>query len=161
MNRGRRGVIVAAALGFATSCGYAAPYRSSGPAVSKEGVDIAIAGERCFVNRSGEQFPTAIDDDRLSLDLRLQVKNEGTHPAVLSLDRFRVSENTRGERTVMWPLESGALALAPGETKTLSLAFEQDGELDCHHDMALEASGAIATEGGQVDVQPIHFLASR
>ncbi len=161
MNRGLKRVVVAAAFGFAGSCGYAAPYSSSGPAMSKEGVGISIAGERCFVNRSAEPFPTTVDEDQLSLDLRLQVKNEATHPAVLSLDRFRVSESTRGERAVMRPMESGALALAPGETKTIALAFQKQGDLDCHHDMALEAAGAIAIDGGHVDVQPIHFLASR
>ena len=29
--------------------------------MSKEGVNIAITGERCFVNRSAEQFPTTVE----------------------------------------------------------------------------------------------------
>ena len=101
------------------------------------------------------------NDDRLSLGLRLQVKNEASHAAVLSLDHLRVSETVGGERQVMPPLESGALELAPGETKTVSLDFEQEGELDCHHDMVLEAAGAIAIEGGAVNIEPIRFLVSR
>jgi hypothetical protein len=161
MNRIQRSIILTAALGFVASCGYAAPYSSSGPAMSKEGVNVAIAGERCFVNRSAAQFSTTVGDDRLNLDLRLQIRNEASHTAVLSLDRLRVSETTGGERQVMQPLVSGALELAPGETKMVSLDFEQEGELDCHHDMALEAAGAIAIEGAQVNVGPIHFLSSR
>lgn len=129
--------------------------------MSKEGVNIAIIGERCFVNRSAEQFPTTVNDDRLSLGLRLQVKNQASHTAVLSLGHLRVSETMGKERQVMQPLESGALELAPGETKTISLEFEQEGELDCHRDMALEAAGAIAIEGGQVNIEPIRFLVSR
>ena len=161
MNGSPRLIVVSAVLGFVASCGYAAPYSSSGSAMSKEGVNIAITGERCFVNRSADQFPTTVNDDRLGLGLRLQVKNEASHTAVLSLDHLRVSETMGGNRQVMQPLESGALELAPGETKTVSLDFEQEGELDCHHDMALEAADAIAIEGGLVHVEPIRFLVSR
>jgi hypothetical protein len=149
-------------LGFAASCAYAVPYRSSGPSLSKEGVQIAIAGERCFVNRSGEEFPTTVDDDRLNLDLRLQVKNDTNHVAVLSEDRVLVSELVRGQRTAMRPREADALSLQPGETKVVSLYFEQAGELDCHHEMALEPQGAVAIDGKEVvKLEPIHFLVSQ
>ena len=43
---------------------------------------------------------------------------------------------------------------------SLSLDFEQWGALDCHHEMALDAEGAIKIEGGQVNIEPIRFLAS-
>ena len=148
-------------LGFAASCGYAAPYTSSGPSLSKEGVQIAIAGERCFVNRSGEQFPTTVDDDRLNLDLRLQVKNDTKKVALFSPDRVLLSETVSGERTVMRPREFEAISLQPSETKLVSLDFEQSGKLDCHHEMALEPQGAVEMDGGQVvKFEPIRFLAS-
>jgi hypothetical protein len=143
------------------SCGYVAPYASSGPSLSKEGVQIAIAGERCYVNRSAEQFPTAVDDDNLNLDLQLQVKNDSQHIAVLSSDRVRLSETVAGARVVMQPRESEAISLRPGETKIVALGFEKPGELDCHQDLALEAAGAVEIDGGKVNFEPLHFLASR
>ena len=134
----------------AASCGYVAPYSSSGPSLSKEGVEIAIAGERCYVNRSGEQYPTTVDDDHLNLDLRLQIKNKSSHVAVLTPDRVDLSETVAGERMVMHPRETEAISLQPGETKIIALAFEQSGTLDCQHDLALEAAGAVEIEGGKV-----------
>lgn len=145
----------------AASCGYVAPYSSSGPSLSKEGVEIAIAEERCYVNRSGEQFPTTVDDDHLNLDLRLQIKNKSSHVAVLTPDHVDLSETVAGERMVMHPRESEAISLQPGETKIIALAFEQSGKLDCHHDLALEAAGAVEIEGGKVSFEPIRFLATR
>jgi hypothetical protein len=145
----------------AASCGYVAPYTSSGPSLSKEGVEIAIAGERCYVNRSAEQFPTTVGDDQLNLALRLQIKNKSSHVAVLTPDHVGLSETVAGERTVMHPRESEAISLQPGETKIIALAFEQSGTLDCHHDLALEAAGAVEIEGGKVSFEPIRFLASR
>jgi hypothetical protein len=62
---------------------------------------------------------------------------------------------------VMQPRESAAISLQPGETKIVSLGFERSGELDCHHDLALEATGAVEIEGGKVNFEPIRFLASR
>jgi hypothetical protein len=148
-------------LGLAASCGYAAPYTSSGPSLSKEGVQIAIAGKRCFVNRSGEQFPTTVDDDLLNLDLNLQVKNDTKHAARLSPDRVLLSETVSGESTVMRPREFEAISLQPGETKVVSLHFEQSGKLDCHHEMALEPQDAVETDGKQsARFETIRFLAS-
>jgi hypothetical protein len=161
MKRFQNPVFLSAMVICAASCGYVAPYTSSGPSLSKEGVEIAIAGERCYVNRSAEPFPTTVDDDNLNLDLRLQIKNKSSHVAVLTPDHVGLSETVAGERMVMHPRKSEAISLQPGETQTISLNFEQSGELDCHHDLALEAAGAVEIEGGKVSFEPIRFLASR
>ena len=154
-------MFISGVLVCAASCGYVAPYSSSGPSLSKEGVEIAIAGERCYVNRSGEQFPTTVDDGYLNLDLRLQIKNKSSLVAVLTPDHVGLSETVAGERIVMHPRESEAISLQPGETQTISLNFEQSGTLDCHHDLALEAADAVQIDGGKVSFEPIRFLASR
>jgi uncharacterized protein CbrC (UPF0167 family) len=155
-------MFLSAVVVCAASCGYLAPYTSSGPSLSKEGVEIAIAGERCYVNRSADQFHTTVDDDYLNLDLRLQIKNNSSHVAVLTPDHVGLSETVAGEHMVMHPRESEAISLQPGETKIVALAFEQQSDtLDCHHDLALEAAGAVEIEGGKVSFEPIRFLASR
>src|ERR1039457_5087988 len=106
MKRFPNSMFLSAGVVLAASCGYVAPYTSSGPSLSKEGVEIAIAGERCYVNRSAEQFPTTVGDDRLNLDLRLQVKNASNHTPVLSRGGFRSPESGGGGRMVMHPRAS-------------------------------------------------------
>jgi len=149
-----------AVLVITASCGYTSPYRSSGPAVSKEGVQVAIVGERCYVNRSAEDFPTTVNDDQLNLAMRVQIKNKASHTAALSLDNVRLAETTGGAQTLMVPRESESLSLLPGATTVVSLDFEQSGTLDCHHEMALDVGRAIKIEGGEVGLQPIRFLAA-
>jgi hypothetical protein len=161
MKRFPNSLFLSAMVVCAASCGYVAPYTSSGPSLSKEGVEIAIAGERCYVNRSAEPFPTTVDDDQLNLALRLQIKNKSSHVAVLTPDHVGLSETVAGARMVMHSVESGAISLQPGETKTISLNFEQSGALDCHHDLSLEAAGAVEIDGAKVSFEPIRFLASR
>lgn len=153
-------IVLAAILGCAASCGHATPYRTSGSSLSKEGVAIAIVEERCYVNRTTEKYPPVDNEDRLSVGVRLQAKNASGHVAVLSTDGFRLSENIGGEHAVLQPRESGAITLQPGETNFVLLHFEKRGTLDCHHDMTLETDGAIKVDGGQIDFEPIRFLAS-
>jgi hypothetical protein len=145
----------------ATSCGYGLPYQTSGPALSKEGVQIAIVGDRCYVNRSGEQYPTSVSDDELHLNVNVQVKNDSNQVAWLSPAAFQLVENKAGDRIVMHPHESGTLSMSPGETKVLSLDFDQEGDVDCHHGLALEAPRAVAIEGTQIALSPIQFRPSR
>jgi hypothetical protein len=140
------------------SCGYAAPYQTSGPALSKEGVQITIAGEQCYVNRSTEEYPTTTNDDELHVGVNLQVKNESNHVAVLSLDGFQLAADSKTDDVVMHPQESGSLSLAPGETKLVSLDFERQTQLGCHHSLALDPQHAVAIEGTPVNLASIHFL---
>ena len=139
------------------ACGYTAPYQVSGTAASKEGVQISLAGERCYVNRSGEQIPTTVGDDVLHLEVSLQVANRATHPAQLSLDRFQLAEGTSSGQVVGTPQESGAVVLLPGESRTVALDFEKETALDCHHSFALEARDAVAIEGKHIEIEPVGF----
>ena len=151
-------VVLFAAAGLATSCGYTAPYMSSGPAVSQEGVVISLAGERCYVNRTADPYPSVVDDDVLHVDLSLQVKNQSNRAAMLDLDGFRLTEGEGAQRAVMHARESGSLSLAPGESRLVALEFAYTTALDCHHDLALDAQDAIAIAGKPVELASIHFL---
>ncbi len=146
--------------GSLSGCAYSTPYQTSGPTVAKEGVQVAIAGDRCYVNRSGEQFPTAINDDRLHVDVEVAVTNNSKEMATLSLDQFHLAD-ARTNATVA-PLESGQVVLAPNETKVVPLAFEESNSVgDCHHDLALAPQGAISLENQPVNVASIHFQPAR
>jgi hypothetical protein len=160
MNNSTLCVFSLVAAGLTASCGYTAPYQTSGPTLSKEGVQIAIAGEQCYVNRSSEQYPTAVNDDELHIAMNLQVKNESNHVAVLSLDSLQLAQDSKSDPLVMHPQESGSVSLSPGETKLVSLDFERQTGLDCHHGLALDTQGAVVIEGKPVNLASIHFQPS-
>jgi len=146
---------------LATSCGYASPYQSSGPAISKAGVEIRLTGERCYVNRSGEQFPTTVDDDRLHVEVNLQIANTSSKPAQVALNHFELAEGAQAERVVMAPSEADVLTVSPNETRTVALDFEKGTSLDCRHDFSLFAKDAVILEGRPVDVAAIDFQPAR
>ncbi len=154
-------VLSLAAAGLAASCGYTAPYQNSGPALSQEGVKIALVGERCYVNRSGEQYPTTIVDDELHVGVDLKVTNQSDQVATLALENFQLEETAGGEHAVMHPQESGSVALSPGQSTDVALDFADKAELDCHHDLKLDSQGAIAIQGRPASLASIHFQPSR
>jgi hypothetical protein len=161
MKNSTRYVLSLVAAGLATSCGYTAPYRTSGPALSKEGVQITLAGEQCYVNRSTEEFPTAVDDDVLHVGLSLQVFNHSDRVAVIALDGFQLEENAGSGQAVLHPQQSGSVTLSPGQSTSLALDYTQQPGLDCHHDLALDTRGAVAIEGKPVNLASIHFVPAR
>jgi hypothetical protein len=143
------------------SCGYGAPFRSSGAATSKAGVEVRLAGQRCYVNRSAEQFPTAADDDRLHVDVSLQIVNASPKPAQVSLNRFALVEGEPAGSVIMQPNEADVLSLSPNETRSVGLEFEKQTSLDCRHDFSLAANDAIALDGTHVEIGPIGFRPTR
>jgi hypothetical protein len=149
------------AAGVSASCGYTAPYHSSGPALSREGVQIAVTAEQCYNNRLDEQYPTALNDDQLHVGVRLNVTNGSNHLVVLSRDAFKLEETDGRSPRVMRPQENGSVSLSPGQSKSLVLNFAEETEYDCHHELALDAQGAIAVAGKPVHLASIHFLPSR
>lgn len=151
---------VSVIAGSLSGCAYSTPYQTSGPTVAKEGVRVAIAGDRCYVNRTAEQFPTNVNDDRLHVDVELAVTNNAKEAATLSLDQFHLAD-ARTNATVA-PLASGQVSLAPSETKLVPLAFEEAaGNVDCHHDFAIAAQGAVSLEHQPVTLASIHFQPAR
>ncbi len=166
MRHSIRYLLSLAAGGLVASCGYTAPYQTSGP-VAQEGVQIALAGERCYVNRSGEQFPTSVNDDQLHVDVQLNVVNRSDQVAVLDLDALQLEDRAAPTPAVIRPMESGSVELAPGETRVVPLAFSEAPQLDradrldCHHELALDTQHAVAIGGQPLHLAAIHFRPAR
>jgi hypothetical protein len=146
--------------GSLSACAYHAPYQTSGPTVAKEGVRVALAGDRCYVNRTAEQFPTNVDDNRLHVDVELAVTNDSKEVATVALDQFQLADAKT--KASVAPLGSGQVSLAPNETKVVALAFEENvADGDCHHELALAPQGAISVEHQPIDLASIRFQPAR
>jgi hypothetical protein len=153
--------VAAVAAGLTSSCGYTAPYQTSGPSLSKEGVQVTLVGEQCYVNRSTEEFPTTVDDGVLHVGLNLQIANHSDRAALIALDGFQLEEGGGSERVVVHPQQSGSVVLSPGQSTNLALGYTQPSAVGCHHDLTLDTQGAIAIEGKPVHVASIRFLPAR
>jgi hypothetical protein len=144
---------------LAAGCAYSAPYKTSGPSFSEQGVQVGLAGIRCYVNRGADAFTETLDDDQVGLDLKLQIHNGSDRVAEVSEGQIRLAESDVPSAKAAQPERSKVIALLPGETRQVPLSFAPDGVADCHHNFELEFADSVETSGGAVVLSPIDFRA--
>jgi hypothetical protein len=147
----------AAAVLVAAGCGYHAPYMGSGPSLSNQGVEIRVAGVRCYVNRGADPLTDATDEDQAGLELKLQVNNTSDQIAEVAEGQIRLAETDMPAAQPAMPRQSKVISVLPGETKQVRLAFMPQGVPDCRHSFALELADSVEMAGSQLDLSPITF----
>jgi hypothetical protein len=113
MNNQTVWMLLTAGVLLPAGCGFGAPYKMSGPSLSGQGVEVGIAGVRCYVNREQDPFPDVIDQDQVDVDLRLQVKNNSSQDAEIAEGRIRLAEADLPAVGPATPEHSGVISVPP------------------------------------------------
>jgi len=148
-----------AAVLVAAGCGYSAPYRASSPSFSDKGVQVGLAGIRCYVNRGADTYTETTEEDQAGLDVRLQISNVSDQVAEVSEGRIRLAETDVPAGKAVAPARSTVIALLPGETMQVPLSFTPAGVADCRHNFELQFSNSVEMDGSPVGLTPIDFRA--
>ena len=146
---------------LAAGCAYGGPYKTSGPSLSEQGVQVNLAGVLCYVNREDEPFPDVIEQDQADLDLRLQIKNDSGQVAEISEGRIRLSETDAPTTAAASPEQSRVISVPPGATTQVPLNFEPSGVDSCRHAFALEMVDSVDLAGSPIALSPIKFAATK
>jgi hypothetical protein len=153
-------VLGAAVVLLAAGCAYTAPYQSSGPSLSEQGVQVGIAGIRCYVNRESDpMIETGSGDDRLGLDVKLQINNDSDRVAEFEEGHIRLAEAETPGAQAAPPRQSKVITVLPGEIKQVRLAFMPEGATDCRHNFALDLADSVEVGGSPIPLSPIMFEA--
>ena len=133
------------------------PAQNNGPAVSAEGVQIAVARQAC----AQTQEPDYYADDLVETTLEIQVRNATPDPLTVHRDAFRLmTPDGVALRTVTWRAMD-PLTVKGGETGTFELRFMTRGSLECGREMRLDADAGVRVNGRPVEVGIISFQPSR
>jgi hypothetical protein len=152
----------AAGLLIAAGCGYSAPYRTSGMSLSDQGVQVGIAGVRCYVNRASDpMIETTPDDDELGLEVKLAINNSSDQIAEVSEDQIRLADADVPATRAVAPRRSKVIDVLPGETKQVRLAYMPTGAADCRRNFELELANSVEVAGSPAALSPIEFEAKR
>lgn len=149
----------AAAVLVASGCGYSAPYRTSGPSLSDRGVQVGLAGIRCYVNRGADPLTDAADEDQAGLEVKLQISNKSGQVAEVAEKNILLTETDGPMMPAAPPRRSEVIALLPGETRQVPLKFMPRGVADCHRAFELEFADTVEVAGAPVSLSPIDFQA--
>ena len=139
------------------SCALAPPYRSQGPAASREGVQVAVMRQRC----DQLQEPDEYGWDLVETTLEIQIRNGTPAPLTVHRDAFRLlGPEGSALRTQTWRAAE-PLTIGAGEARLFELQFMTRGGLQCAGEMVLDADAGLVLPAGTVKVGGVRFVPSR
>jgi hypothetical protein len=130
---------------------------NSGPSLSNQGVEVRVAGVRCYVNRGADPLTDTTDEDQAGVELKLQVNNSSDQVAEVAEGQIRLAETDIPAAHPAAPRQAKVIPVLPGETKQVRLAFMPEGVPDCRHSFALELADSVEMAGSAVELSPITF----
>jgi len=152
-------VLVRSLLVLATTASVSAcaplrlPVENSGPARSREGIELAVTRQACTQNEDPDFPHAALVEERVEL----QMRNATSVPVTVQRDAFRlITPEGYALRPMTWRA-ADPMTLGGGEARTFELRYMTEGGLACDREMRLEADGGVRLGGGAVAVQAVRF----
>lgn len=147
-------LVLAAVAASASACApLRLPVENSGPARSREGVELAVTRQACTQN-SDPDFPNA---DLVEERVELQVRNATSVPITVRRDAFRlITPEGDALETMTWPA-ADPMTLGGGQSRTFELRYMSRGGLACDREMRLEPDGGLRLDHGAVAVGAVRF----
>jgi hypothetical protein len=145
--------LLAAAASSASCAPLRLPAQNTGPARSREGVELAVTRQACTQNVDPD-FP---DADLVEERVELQVRNTTSVPITIQRDGFRlIAPDGTALRTITWRA-ADPMTVSDGESRTFELRYMTRGSLACDGEMKLEPDGGIRIDQGAVKVGAVRF----
>jgi hypothetical protein len=151
------GLPLVLALALAPAClPLRPPVESSGPALSREGVKIAVTGQGCSQNVDSD-FP---GNDLVEERVEVQIQNATPAPLSVSRDAFRLVAPDGTDLATMTWRAAEPLPIGAGDTQAFTLRFMTRGLLDCTRPMKLMAHAGVKMNEQPIQLGAITFLPS-
>ena len=133
------------------------PVATSGPALSRAGVQVALLRQGCAQAQESDEYGW----DLVEESVEIEVRNGAAQPATVHRDRFRLlAPDGSALATSTWGAAQ-ALTVPEGATQTFALRFMTRGGLDCAKPMRLDPDGGITLRETTVAFQPVSFVPTR
>jgi len=143
--------------GVGSGCALVPPFKSSGPAVSKQGVTVAVTGQRC----DQVQEPDEYGWDLVEATLEVQIRNASQAKLTVHRDAFRLlGPDGTALKTQTWRA-ADPVTIDGGATGTFELRFMTRGGLECKREMALDVDAGLALPDGAVKIETVKFVPAR
>jgi len=140
-------------LACTSACALSPAVRTSGPAVSKEGVRVAVVGQHCDGSTEPD-YPTDVVD----LTLALRVTNATPEAALVQTARLGLMAAEATKSAIEVSNADAQFVLAPGTERTFEIRFKTRELLRCSQAMRLDLARAVSIDGQTVDLGVITFV---
>jgi hypothetical protein len=129
--------------------------RNSGPAVSSEGVQLAVVGQLCTESNDVEDD---LDSDHAGLLLTVEVRNTTNEPAMVDRDRFLLVAPDNGSLSPLTIRRHRPQLIGAGQSRSFELHFEPYGWNQCFHRLQLRANSGVILGDKVVHPGPVSFV---
>jgi hypothetical protein len=129
------------------------PVANSGPALSQDGVQVAVLRQACLQTQPVDEVPTGSVDETVEIEVR----NGSPDPVTVRPDRIRLVGTDESVATPAAAPSGSELTVAAGETQTIQLRFSARNGLECTKEMRLDASDGITRRASPVALHPLPF----
>ena len=147
---------LAALLALAPACATLQPAaQNSGPAVSREGVQVAVVGQLCT---QSNDFEDDIDSDRASIEVTVQVRNTTAELVMVDRDRFLLQGQDNDSLRPLWFVRGRPQPVGAGQTLSFDLRFEPHGLNQCFHQFRLRANSGVILGDKVIHPGPVSFI---
>ena len=132
------------------------PVQSSGPVISRSGVEVSVKRQSCSQSKEPE-WP---DADLVEEILEVEIHSPVATSLAVHRDAFRlVTPDGFALRTLTWGARD-PITIGSGETRSFELRFMTRGSLDCAAPMTLESADAVRGAGTMSPLGAITFTPS-
>lgn len=138
-------------------CALAPPFKNGGPAVSREGVQVAVTRQRCDQVEEPEEYGW----DLVETVVEVQVRNATASPLTVHRDAFRLEGAEGTALTTQTWRAAEPLTIDRGATGTFEVRFMTRGGLECAREMILDVEAGLVLPEGPVKVSAVKFVPSR
>jgi hypothetical protein len=148
-----RVLVAVLAAGVLPACAFNQPFRGDAPSTSREGIGVAVVGQRC--EQANEPDMT---EQLAEVTVLVRVHNPTSEPATVHRTDFRlVGDDRFAIKTSTWGA-ADTLSVLPGADETFDLRFMARGAFECAKEMRLDPCGGVVTRNQPVKLQPVAFI---
>lgn len=131
--------------------------QTSPPAVSPEGVQVALLGQSC-VQVKGSDWPY---NDLVEVHVAFGVNNPTSMPLVVHRDQFRlIAPDGIALRTLTWGAGE-PVTVAPGQQPSFELRYMTRGSLNCAQPMELAPATGVVAGDHPLTLAAVRFVPRR
>jgi len=141
-------------LALAPACGMRPPIQGSGPAISREGVQVAVTDQQCTQTVEPDNHGSDLVEEIVDV----QVRNATPSPLTVHRDAFHlVAPDGTALITQTWRAFD-PLTVEAGQTRTFELRFMTRGSLRCAREMTLDAAAGVWLQDKLIDLGEVRFV---
>jgi len=144
-----------AALVLAPACAsMRPPAQNDGPALSSEGVQLAVLQQSCTQTKETERP----NSDLAEAIVEVEVRNPAPEAVTVNRTEFRLrTPDGFALKTRTWG-SAEPLVLKGGETRVFEMRFMSRGSLECSRELQLDAGAGIGLGGKSIRMKPVTFV---